>query len=121
PGGRRRVHASRSARTRVVACDEFDRRVDAQHERGARLQQAPEAIADPPARVGRSFDEQASAAQLSRLQRLQPDAICGLLDAARASTWRAERRAPSAVPPARVGPVRAHLYLSAEAPAPGAS
>jgi hypothetical protein len=47
---------------------------------GAVLQDAPEALADPSTGLWRDLDQELSVAELARTQRLEPDAVGGLLD-----------------------------------------
>jgi hypothetical protein len=63
-----------------LAADELQYGVRANHGGGARLQGAPEAIADPAVGVGRGFDQQTISREPTGAQRIEPDAIGRLVD-----------------------------------------
>jgi hypothetical protein len=54
--------------------------VRSQDQLDAGLEQVPEAVVDPAARLRRSFDDQPLARELDRAQRRQPDAVRGIVD-----------------------------------------
>src|SRR4029077_1838667 len=83
----RRHGEPRAGRERVVArfrrsvvADQLRDRVRPEHLCDAVAEDPAKAVADPAASLGWGFDQQAPARELTRAQRLQPDAVGGLVD-----------------------------------------
>jgi hypothetical protein len=62
---------------------QLDARARAEHADGARVEQSPEAVANPAARLWRRVEQQARAVDFARTQRCQPDPVGELVDARR--------------------------------------
>ena len=79
---RRADDPRRGGRAVTAAGLKLDVRVGAEHERGAGLQHAPEALADERAGLGWRFDHKPAVRQLAGTQRIEPEAVGGFIDRA---------------------------------------
>ena len=80
PGGLPSLARAACARLGAEGANELERRVRAENEPDARLQHLAEAIANPPAGVRRSLNQEAIGGEVDRTQGLEPHVVGGLID-----------------------------------------